>query len=139
MDKKENKRMAQVYKDIKPKTLDKMTKELTKYTIKKVEEISGVSFHRMLELAIADRDGRCVILGTKNKESEVICELVKILDWVTKSVEKHDFSPFRIVTGAPENTYPVTREFDKILDKYEETIYTAFKNIEVLNSIEREK
>ena len=130
--------MAQVYK-IKPQTLDRMTEELKNYTIKKIEETAGIPFYRMMELAIADRDGRCVILGTKNKESEVICELVKILDWVTKSVEKHDFSPFRIVTGVPENTYPVTREFDKILDKYEETIYTAFKNIEVLNSIEREK
>ena len=120
-------------------TLDKTTEELRKYTIKKIEETTGVSFHRMIELAIADKDGRCIILGTKSKESEVICELVKILDWVTKSVNKHDFSPFRIVAGAPENTYPVTREFDKILDKYEETIYTAFKNVEVLNSTESEK
>ena len=120
-------------------TLDKMTEELRKYTIKKIEETTGVSFHRMIELAIADKDGRCIILGTKSKESEVICELVKILDWVTKSVNKHDFSPFRIVAGAPENTYPVTRKFDKILDKYEETIYTAFKNVEVLNSTESEK
>ena len=129
MDKKENKRMAQVYKDIKPKTLDKMTEELTKYTIKKVEEMSGVSFHRMLELAIADKNGRCVILGT----------LVKILNWITKSVKEHDFSPFRIVAGAPENTYPVIREFNKILDKYDETIYVALKNIEILNSTESEK
>lgn len=76
---------------------------------------------------------------TKNKESEVICELVKTLDWVVKSVKNHDFTPFRIVTGAPENTYPVTRKFSEILDKYDETICTAFKNVEVLNSIESEK
>lgn len=76
---------------------------------------------------------------TKNKESEVICELVKTLDWVVKSVENHDFSPFRVVAGAPENTYPVTRKFSEILSKYDETIYTAFKNVEVLNSVERER
>lgn len=130
--------MAQVYK-IKPQTLDRMTEELKNYTIKKIEETTGVSFHRMIELAIADRDGKCIILGAKSKESEVICELVKVLDWITKSVKKHDFSPFRIRAGAPENTYPVIREFNKILDKYDETIYTAFKNIEVLNSTESEK
>ena len=76
---------------------------------------------------------------TKSKESEVICELVKTLDWVVKFVENHDFSPFRVVTGAPENTYPVARRFSEILNKYDETIYVAFKNIEVLNNIEREK
>ena len=76
---------------------------------------------------------------TKSKESEVICELVKTLDWVVKSVENHDFSPFRVVAGAPENTYPVARRFSEILNKYDETIYVAFKNIEVLNNIEREK
>lgn len=96
-------------------------------------------YNRIKELIKADKDGRCIILGTKNKESEVICELVKTLDWVVKSVKNHDFSPFRIVTGAPENTYPVIREFNKILDKYDETIYTAFKNIEVLSSTESEK
>lgn len=31
------------------------------------------------------------------------------------------------------------REFNKILDKYDETIYIAFKNIEVLSSTESEK
>lgn len=75
----------------------------------------------------------------KNKESEVICKLVKTLDWVVKSVENHDFSPFRVVAGAPENTYPVARKFNEILSKYDETIYTAFKNVEVLNSTESEK
>ena len=120
-------------------TLDKMAEELRKYAIKKIEETTGVPFDRMMELAIADKDGKCVILGTKNEESEVICELVKTLDWVVKSVENHDFSPFRVVAGAPENTYPVTRKFSEILSKYDETIYTAFKNVEVLNSVEREK
>ena len=76
---------------------------------------------------------------TKNKESEVICELVKTLDWVVKSVKNHDFSPFTAVAGAPENTYPVVHEFNKILDKYSETIYVAFKNIEALNNVERER
>lgn len=76
---------------------------------------------------------------TKNKESEVICKLVKTLDWVVKSVENHDFSPFRVVAGAPESTYPVARRFNKILDKYSETIYAAFKNIETLNNVERER
>lgn len=131
--------MTQNNKNEKSQTLDETVEELKKYTIKKLEETTGVSFHRMIELAIADRDGKCVILDTKSKESEVICEFVKILDWITKSVEKHDFSPFRIIAGAPENTYPVVREFNKILDKYDETIYTAFKNIEVLSSTESEK
>ena len=67
---------------------------------------------------------------TKNKENEVICELVKTLDWVVKSVENHDFSPFRVVAGAPESTYPVAHKFSEILDKYDETICIAFKNIE---------
>lgn len=76
---------------------------------------------------------------TKNKESEVICKLVKTLDWVARSVENHDFSPFRVVAGAPENICPVTQEFNRILSKYDETIYTAFKNTEVLNNTESEK
>ena len=84
----------------------------------------------MIELAIADRDGRCVILETKSEEDEVIYELVKTLDWVVRSVENHDFSPFRVVAGAPENTYPVTRKFSEILDKYNETIRIAFKTVE---------
>ena len=76
---------------------------------------------------------------TKNKESEVICKLVKTLDWVVKSVKNHDFSPFTAVAGVPENTYPVARRFSEILNKYDETIYVAFKNFEILNNIEREK
>lgn len=76
---------------------------------------------------------------TKNKESEVICKLAKTLDWVVKSVENHDFSPFRVVAGAPKNICPVTQEFNRILSKYDETIYTAFKNTEVLNNTESEK
>lgn len=64
---------------------------------------------------------------TKNKESEVICELVKTLDWVVKSVKNHDFSPFRVVARAPENTYPVAHRFSEILNKYDETICIAFK------------
>lgn len=111
-------------------TLDKMAEELKKYTIKKIEETAGVPFNRMIELAIADKDGRCVILGTKNEEDEAIYELVKTLDWVVRSVKNHDFSPFRIVTGAPESTYPVAHKFSEILDKYNETIRIAFKNIE---------
>lgn len=122
-----------------PQTLDKMTEELRKYTVKKIEETTGISFDRMIELAIADKDGKCVILGTKNEEDEVVYELVKTLDWVVRSVKNHDFSPFRLVAGAPENTYLVARKFNEILSKYDETIYTAFKNVEVLNSTESEK
>lgn len=90
---------------------------------------------RLRELVEADRDGRCVVLGAKNDEYETIRDLYKIVNWISGSVLKHDFSPFRIVAGAPENTFPVVVEYDRVIDKHSETIYLAFKDLEIREAL----
>ena len=103
---------------------------------REIEEIvDDVPIDRLRELVEADRKGRCVVLTGKSKTNETIRDLVKIIEWVSDSVKKHDFSPFRIVAGAPENTFPVVRECQRVIDKHEEEIYIAFKDAEVENAL----
>lgn len=73
----------------------------------------------------------------EGQEKRTIRDLVKVLKWISDSVINHDFSPFRIVTGAPENTFPVVRQYQRVTDKYEEEIYLAFKDEEAGNLYER--
>lgn len=89
---------------------------------------------RMAKLVEADRDGRCVVLNGKDKRNKTIRDLVRLIHWVCASVRKHDFSPFRIVEGAPENTFPVVSKYDQLIEEHEDEIYTAFKDEEVNKS-----
>ena len=89
---------------------------------------------RMAELIEADQEGRCVVLNGKDKRNKTIRDLVKLIHWVCTSVRNHDFSPFRIVAGAPENTFPVVSKYDKLIDEHEDEIYMAFKDEEVNKS-----
>lgn len=101
--------------------------------------VGGIPIERLRELVEADRDGRCVVLNGKDKKNETIRDLVKVLKWISDSVINHDFSPFRIVTGAPENTFPVVRQYQRVTDKYEEEIYLAFKDEEAGNYMKGEQ
>lgn len=103
------------------------------------EESEEYELDRMRELLNADRAGRCVVLAGKDKKNETIRDLVKTLQWVSDAVKNHDFSPFRIVAGAPENTFPVVREYQRVTDKHEEEIYLAFKDEEVGNYLKGEQ
>lgn len=106
-----------------------------------VQDILGDEYalDRLRELVEADREGRCVVLTGQSKKNETIRDLVKIIEWISNSVKKHDFSPFRIVVGALENTFPVVREYQRVIDKHEEEIYLAFKDEEVENALKGEQ
>ena len=103
------------------------------------EESEEYDLDQLRELVEADRDGRCVVLTMESKTNETIRDLVKIVEWIVGSVKKHDFSPFRIVAGAPENTFPVVREYQNVIDKHEEEIYLAFKDEEIKNALKGEQ
>ena len=62
---------------------------------------------------------------------ELICKLMRLLYWLEDSIKKKDFSPFRIVAGAPENNYPFISAFHRIEDEYDLEIYLAGKDEEV--------
>ena len=106
-----------------------------------IEDILGDEYEldRLRELVEADMDGCCVVLTGKDNKNETIRDLVKTLQWVSDAVKKHDFSPFRIVAGAPENTFPVVRECQRVTDKHDEEIYLAFKDEEVGNYLKGEQ
>lgn len=106
-----------------------------------IEDILGDEYDldSLSELAEADMDGRCVVLNGKDKRNKTIRDLVKLLHWVCTSVRNHDFSPFRIVSGAPENTFPIVSKYDKLIDEHEDEIYTAFKDEELNNQGDNHK
>lgn len=85
---------------------------------------------RLRELVEADRKGRVEILTGDSREMDTIRDLVQIITWVTDSVQDHDFSPFRAVRGAVDVTFPVVKEWDKVIEKHSEIIYLAFKDLE---------
>ena len=97
-----------------------------------IENILGVEYDldRLRELAEADREGRCVVLDGKSRDKELICKLVRLFYWLEDCVKKKDFSPFRIVAGAPEINYPFISAFQRIENEYELEIHLAGKDEE---------
>lgn len=91
------------------------------------------------KLAQADREGRCVVLDGKSRDKELIRKLVRLFYWLEDCVKKKDFSPFRIVAGAPENNYPFISAFQHIENEYELEIHLARKDEEVAAALRREQ
>ena len=94
---------------------------------------------RLRELAQADRKGRCVVLDGKSRDKELIRKLVRLLYWLEDCIKKKDFSPFRIVAGAPENNYPFISAFQHIENEYELEIYLAGKDEEAQVALRRKR
>ena len=92
------------------------------------KELGPISHLR--ELAQADKEGRCMVLDGKSKEKELIRKLMRLLYWLEDCIKKKDFSPFRIVAGAPENNYPFISAFQHIENEYELEIHLAGKDEE---------
>lgn len=95
-----------------------------------IEDAFGVSVDRLREVAQADGEGRCVVIDGKSRDKELIRKLVRLFYWLEDCIKKKDFSPFRIVAGAPENNYPFISAFQRIEDEYEFEIYLAGKDEE---------
>lgn len=99
----------------------------------------GIAPDRLRKLAQADREGRCVVLDGKSRDKELIRKLVRLFYWLEDCVKKKDFSPFRIVAGAPENNYPFISAFQHIENEYELEIHLARKDEEVAAALRREQ
>lgn len=97
------------------------------------------SLDRLRELAQADREGRCVVLDGKSRDKELIRKLVRLFYWLEDCVKKKDFSPFRIVSGAPENNYPFISAFQRIENEYELEIHLAGKDEEAEAALAKER
>lgn len=89
-----------------------------------------IPLDRLREIAEADMEGRCVVLDGKSRDKELIRKLVRLFYWLEDCVKKKDFSPFRIVAGAPEINYPFISAFQHIENEYELEIYLAGKDEE---------
>lgn len=50
-------------------TIEQFAREVKDQAIKIIEEETGVSFERLVQLACADREGRCVVLNTGYTET----------------------------------------------------------------------
>lgn len=92
---------------------------------------------RLRELKQADDEGRCVMLDGKSRDKELIRKLVRLFYWLEDCVKKKDFSPFRIVAGAPENNYPFISTFQRIENEYELEIHLAGKDEEAQDLLRR--
>lgn len=97
------------------------------------------AIERLRELWFADREGRCVVLDGKSRDKELIRKLVRLFYWLEDCVKKKDFSPFRIVAGAPENNYPFISAFQRIENEYELEIHLAGKDEEAEAALRREQ
>ena len=106
-----------------------------------IEDIIGDEYNldHIRELTQADRDGRCVVLDGKSRDKELICKLMRLLYWLEDSIKKKDFSPFRIVAGAPENNYPFISAFHRIEDEYDLEIHLAGKDEEAKAALKERK
>ena len=106
-----------------------------------IEDILGDEYDidRLRELAQADREGLCVVLDGKSRDKELIRKLVRLLYWLEGCIKKKDFSPFRIVAGAPENNYPFISAFQHIENEYELEIHLAGKDEEADAALRREQ
>ena len=89
-----------------------------------------IPLDRLRELAEAEREGRCVVLDGKSRDKELIRKLVRLFYWLEDCVKKKDFSPFRIVAGAPAINYPFISAFQHIENEYELEIHLAGKDEE---------
>lgn len=115
---------------LEPEEISKIREDVENGYLKSTARRYGVSVGRLRELAEADRDGRCVVLDGKSRDKELIRKLVRLFYWLEDCVKKKDFSPFRIVTGAPENNYPFISAFQHIENEYELEIHLAGKDEE---------
>lgn len=97
-----------------------------------IEDILGDEYDidELAEMVQAKREGRCVVLDGKSRDKELIRKLVRLFYWLEDCVKKKDFSPFRIVAGAPENNYPFISAFQRIENEYELEIHLAGKEEE---------
>ena len=98
-----------------------------------------IPLDRLREIAEADREGRCVVLDGKSRDKELIRKLVRLFYWLEDCVKKKDFSPFRIVAGAPENNYPFISAFQRIENEYELEIHLAGKDEEAEAALAKER
>ena len=105
--------------------------------LKSYRELGPIDYLR--EFAQADRDGRCVVLNGKSRDKELIRKLIRLFYWLEDCVKKKDFSPFRIVAGAPENNYPFISAFQHIENEYELEIHLAGKDEEAQTALRREQ
>lgn len=98
--------------------------------IAEIKEFDGVPIDRFRELIQADKEGRLVVLDGKSKDKELILKLIRLLYWLEDCINKKDFSPFRIMTGAPENNSSFISAFHRVENEYEFEIYLAGKDAE---------
>ena len=115
---------------LEPEEIVKIREDIENGYMKSTARRYGVPVDRLRELAEADREGRCVVLDGKSRDKELIRKLVRLFYWLEDCVKKKDFSPFRIVAGAPENNYPFISTFQRIENEYELEIHLAGKDEE---------
>lgn len=116
---------------LEPEEIERIRSDVESGYLKSTARRYGIDLNRLRELAEADRNGLCVVLDGKSRDKELICKLMRLLYWLEDSIKKKDFSPFRIVAGAPENNYPFISAFHRIEDEYDLEIYLAGKDEEV--------
>lgn len=106
-----------------------------------IEDILGDEYDldELREMVQAKREGRCVVLDGKSRDKELIRKLVRLFYWLEDCVKKKDFSPFRIVAGAPEINYPFISAFQRIENEYELEIHLAGKDEEAQAALRREQ
>lgn len=104
---------------LEPEEIERIRSDVESGYLKSTARRYGIDINRLRELAEADRNGLCVVLDGKSRDKELICKLMRLLYWLEDSIKKKDFSPFRIVAGAPENNYPFISAFHRIEDEYD--------------------
>lgn len=96
-----------------------------------ISEMEGFETDRLRELAMADRERRCVVLNGQNDSLSAIRELYGLLCSVENSIKNKDFSIFRHVgAGVPTITIPFCTKLHWIEDRYDEVICTVCKEAE---------
>lgn len=124
---------------LEPEYIEKIRRDIENGCLKSFARRYGVSIDRLRELAQADRNGLCVVLDGKSRDKELICKLMRLLYWLEDSIKKKDFSPFRIVAGAPENNYPFISAFHRIENEYDLEIHLAGKDEEAKAALKERK
>ena len=124
---------------LEPEEIVKIREDIENGYMKSTARRYGVPVDRLRELAEAEREGRCVVLDGKSRDKELIRKLVRLFYWLEDCVKKKDFSPFRIVAGAPENNYPFISAFQRIENEYELEIHLAGKDEEAEAALAKER
>lgn len=124
---------------LEPEEIEKIRSDIENRCLKSSARRYGIDIDRLRELAQADRNGLCVVLDGKSRDKELICKLMRLLYWLEDSIKKKDFSPFRIVAGAPENNYPFISALHRIEDEYDLEIHLAGKNEEAKAALKERK